>query len=199
MGGLELLFLFLSLSKRSDSDNMQDRAIANSNNYFLGSSSPRCAIVLQMCMGCHVHFTFEGGISRSKMSDFICLFARAPERIRWKARKARHGAKNAPLFYPQRTCQESTATVPDNSNPIANLVVPERRCDDANFRPFGAARLLHLEELDLLSDFPYSITNSPPSARTVVNHRIGALRCRDDEARRGVRETALFQMSLSCL
>ena len=107
------------------------------------------------------------------MSDFICLFARAPERIRWKARKARHGAKNAPLFSPPRTCQESTAVaVPDNSNPIANLVVPERRCDDANFRPFGAATLLHLEELDLLSDFPYSITNSPPSARTVVSHRI---------------------------
>ena len=159
----------------------KDRAIANSNRYFLGSYSPRCAIVLQMCMGYHVHFTFEGGISRSKMSDFICLFARAPERIRWKARKARHGAKNAPLFSPPRTCQESTAVaVPDNSNPIANLVVPERRCDDANFRPFGAATLLHLEELDLLSNFPYSITNSPPSARTVVNHRIGALRCRDD-------------------
>ena len=100
----------------------QDRAIANSNRYFLGSYSPRCAIVLQMCMGYHVHFTFEGGISRSKMSDFICLFARAPERIRWKARKARHGAKNAPLFSPPRTCQESTAAavaVPDNSNPIA--------------------------------------------------------------------------------
>ena len=85
------------------------------------------------------------------------------------------GQKCAP-----RTCQESSAAVPDNSNPIANLVVSERRCDVANFRPFGAATLLHLEELDLLSNFSYSITNSPPSARTVVNHRIGALRCRDD-------------------
>ena len=64
------------------------------------------------------------------MSDSICLFARAPERIRWKARKARHRAKNASLLSSLGTRIESTV-VPEDCNPIANLVVPERRCDDA--------------------------------------------------------------------